>query len=357
MMNKKQSIRATREDGLSLIELMIAMTLGLILIGGVIGIYLSSKSSYRLSEGLSQVQENGRFASRFIVNDVRMAGYMGCNAKPIAKQNVLKIAGGDPVTLYHFDFFHDSAVEGFDDINSTPGKLGVLAHEPIHGSDILTVRTTVGDGVHVTNPTPAKAYAVEVNSIKGFDAGDIAVISDCGSTGIFEVTDAFNEAGNAYLQYSPGSGPLPGNSAGETLARRQRGANVIRIATVNYFVAPRDATDDDCAKGTCSLWRTIGNTEEELVPGVENMQVKYGVDTDGNLVPDKYVSANDVADWNNVVSVRIALLVASSGSSVDRRPAAIPSYELLGETVHAPARDMKLRHVFVNTISIRNRSL
>jgi len=65
----------TRQQGLSLIELMVALTIGLILMLGVGQIFLSNKASYNIQNGLGQLQENARFALNIMSQDIGMAGY------------------------------------------------------------------------------------------------------------------------------------------------------------------------------------------------------------------------------------------------------------------------------------------
>lgn len=72
-----------RQMGLSLIELMVAMLISLILLGGVLQVFLSSKDMYRTNTAVARVQEAGRFATEFIAFDVRQAGYKGeCLSEP-----------------------------------------------------------------------------------------------------------------------------------------------------------------------------------------------------------------------------------------------------------------------------------
>ena len=80
------------QKGLTLIELMIAMLLGVFLIGGILQIFISTKQSYRMQENLSRLQENGRFAMDFIARDMRMTGYWGC-LNPSAPD--VDVAGAD----------------------------------------------------------------------------------------------------------------------------------------------------------------------------------------------------------------------------------------------------------------------
>ncbi|ARU27615.1 hypothetical protein CBR65_09340 [Cellvibrio sp. PSBB006] len=70
-----------KQAGLSLIELMIAITLGLILMAGVIQVFLSSRVTFATQQAMSRVQETGRLAVEFMARDIRMAGYMGCTSR------------------------------------------------------------------------------------------------------------------------------------------------------------------------------------------------------------------------------------------------------------------------------------
>lgn len=68
----------TRAAGLSLIEMMIALVIGLVLLLGVIQVFSASRTAFQLSEGASRAQENARFALDFLARDIRMAGHFGC---------------------------------------------------------------------------------------------------------------------------------------------------------------------------------------------------------------------------------------------------------------------------------------
>jgi type IV pilus assembly protein PilW len=76
-----EHVSCARQRGLSLIELMIAITLGLVLMTGVIQVFLSSKNVFSTQQAVSRIQETGRLAIEFISRDTRMAGYMGCGSR------------------------------------------------------------------------------------------------------------------------------------------------------------------------------------------------------------------------------------------------------------------------------------
>ncbi len=83
-----------RQAGLSLIELMIAMVIGLVLILGLVQVFGASRQAYQLSQGIARNQENGRFAVDFLSRDLRMAGHTGCvNDQQLLTAN----AAGNPI--------------------------------------------------------------------------------------------------------------------------------------------------------------------------------------------------------------------------------------------------------------------
>ena len=66
------------QSGISLVELLIGLVLGLFLTGGAVQTFMVTKTSYRFSDSLARVQENGRFALELISRDLRMTGFFGC---------------------------------------------------------------------------------------------------------------------------------------------------------------------------------------------------------------------------------------------------------------------------------------
>jgi hypothetical protein len=127
------------------------------------------------------------------------------------------------------------------------------------------------------------------------------------------------------------------------------GALVAPLTTTVYYIGV--GSDGDAA-----LWRLeqVGGpafaAPEELVPDVENMQVLYGIDPAGTQTATAYVTADQVGT-TNVVSVRVALLVASPPGS--RPLPGLPPFNLLGAQVTAPANN-RLRRVFYATFNLRN---
>jgi len=107
--------------------------------------------------------------------------------------------------------------------------------------------------------------------------------------------------------------------------------------------------------GQPALRRTSFNTgaavDEELVNGIEDMQLLYGVDTDGDRTADNYVNATAVTNWNRVVSVQVNLLATSLATNVIDQPQVLPApWDAM-----ADPGDNRIRRVFTTTVGIRNR--
>ena len=105
---------------------------------------------------------------------------------------------------------------------------------------------------------------------------------------------------------------------------------------------------------------------QEIAEGVENMQVLYGEDLNGDFTPDRYVTADAVANPRAVVSVRISLLVRTV-DNLPLRPDDTNTYTLLGSTATATqtiidpeegnANDQRFRRVFGTTVFLRNKAV
>jgi type IV pilus assembly protein PilW len=346
-----------RESGLSLVELMIAMVVGLVLMAGVIEIFLGSKASYRLNEGLSEVQENGRFAMEFIRKDVRMAGYSGCANNVL---NVLKHSSND----YAYDFTH--GIQGFDarDTGWNPPldtSLRKLTHPPIKHTDVLTVRTVLAGSTNTSEDMDDPRDKLHIYPLDPtpFHEGDIVMVSDCSGAAIFQITD--DDDRKEIEHDNDDDDNEPENVTDSLGIAFGAGAQVQRVATISYFIASRD-NSKNCEQSPCGLWQKVGGDhEQELVDGVDDMQVLYGVDSDSDNVPNRYVRADrvDQADaWAAVVSVRLALLVASDkNAATPLKAGQSPQSETLLDTTYTPAKDdLRLHHVFTDTIAIRNRA-
>ncbi len=338
----RSSIRAR---GFSLVEIMVALAVSMLLLAGVIAIFGSSRASYETTDKLSRIQENGRFAIDQIVRDIRAAGYVGCARAPTYLSSSLNVAA-----TAQWDFL-DGPVRGFQSIGEdtwTPGLTNVNVTQPSSGSDVLLLRVPRRDAepLRLTADMASGSDSISVpNVTSGLRAGDIALVYSCEAQSYFQVTSF---AGGT-IEHTDDSGLSPGNVTGDIQYAFRKNAEVVPVHTVLYYL--RASTADAT---TTSLWRRTGlNSAEELVEGVERMELEFGLDTNGDTVVDDYVTADAVGtNWGNVYSVSVALLVRSPeqyGTDLDKR-----TYRLLSVDVDAP-NDRYMREVFSATANLRNR--
>lgn len=349
------------QKGLSLIELMVAMAIGLFLLLGVSKIFLDSKRTYSFQQSLARIQENGRMAQEFMGRDIRMAGYTGCASGDYSSiTNTLN----NP-TAINYDF--SRGVSGYDVGTSVPTDLSALSPAPLINTDVLILKGPVGDGVNVVgnkgsdanievkviNPESG-ACANGSERISGICVGDILMVADCTKARVFQATNTQVSGSPQTLKIVHSATGTPGNA---TASWGGNGANafpeaifdtaaeIIKMNTVYYYIATG-------ASGQPALWQAIvPGAAQEILEGVENLQLIYGRDTNSDLVPDRYEDATAITTanaWDKVGAIRIQLLMRSVEANVT--DAAQP-YSFNGADV--TPTDKRLRHVFVSTIGVR----
>lgn len=340
------------QAGVGLVEIMIALVIGLVLTAGVSQIYLSSKQTYRLQDSQSRLQENSRYALELLTKDIRMAGYAGCANITSITPNVIADEDGDNVA--DVTFSSTTAVFGYDYGTSSwnpslPSALSGLSNPPLAGTDVITVQLSQGCGAHLTGNMDAVNANIQImapNSC-GIDAGDTLLISDCVAADVFRASNSSESGGKETIAHAENV-----NIDVNLSKAYQQDAEIFNFVSRTYYVA-------NGAGGQPALWQ-MDNTDGtvlELVEGVENMQILYGEDTDADRVPNQYLPVNSVSNLANVVAVRLSLLMRTLDNNIVQA-AQTYSYDTdndgSGESV--TAADRRLRRVFTTTINLRNRS-
>jgi type IV pilus assembly protein PilW len=368
--------------GFSIVELMVAVTLALVVTSAVMAAFLGSRSSFMSTSGMAAVSDNGRFALDFLQTAVRNAGYMACNTTQ--RQISLLNVGGSAI-YYNFG----QPLGGYEATNtvSNPFTLAAapssataapvtpdasladwlastgpawggggldpaLANLVIKNSDVLVVNSTLRSSqppAVITNITTGASNFTVQNSYN-LTSGQLAVISDCAKSVVFHIGVATPNTANTTVSFTTGG---PGNnSAASFPVSFEVGSQVTPVDTTVYFLG--QGADGDAALFSYDMNATTAFVAPatELVPDIENMQVLYGIDTTGTQTVSEYVPAQQVVDFNTVMSVKIAVLAASQPGAVPK-PGANQTYQLLGNTVTVPA-DTRSRQVFEITVSTRN---
>jgi type IV pilus assembly protein PilW len=337
-----------RQRGVGLIEILISITLGLLILVALLKSYDDSKATFRVQDSVSRLQENARYALHFISRDLRMAGYRGC-VRDSTVASIKNTLNTPLAFLYDFE----KAVQGFEgntDGTWTPG-LDASITSVTAGTDVLVVRGALDNGAIIRQEMPNTSADLKVTDNLNpppVADGDIVMISDCLGSAVFQITNYTVSNGNV-VHNTGDNDPLPGNATKDLGRRYPIGSQLYKIATTSYFIR-----ESGSGSGP-ALWRKLGaGNAQELIEGVQNMQVQYGLDTDGDMMPNSYVNAAASPNFKNVVSVRIAFLFRSletASSDKDNR-----SFTLLDRNV-GPFNDGRLYQVFTTTITLRNKAL
>ncbi len=354
-----------RVAGLSIVELMVALTIGLILLLALTRLFVASRSTYTLEEGLARVQESGRFAMEFLTQDIRMAGYVGCSANLSGSQVNNMVESPED-----YQTFNSNGISGYK-YTCTSSCTGALTEwdpdlpsdyfpsgsdniQPITGSDVVIIQRADTLSTHLTgNSTPSNSNIQIINTTDLADeiaAGDILMVSDCKAADIFKATGVSSGSGKITVAHSQGGG-----NTGNFLAHEYgNDAEIMKLISRAYFIGRRGNTGSNPS----SLYRrelgaSASLETQELVEGVGVMRFAYGEDTDstGDKVPDIYRNPSSVSNWRKVVSVRIGLLVATT-SNVEQNPDT-RTYDLAGNTA-GPYNDNVRRRAFNATVQLRN---
>jgi len=366
------SLNGRHDAGFSIVEMMVAVVIGLFLLGGAVSMLVTSKRTYAIQEDLARIQENARFATEFMARDLRMAGYFGCAHNLGELFNHVNFVNAGEL----FDI--SIPVEGYEQdtaawlpsANNTVGNI-------LPGTDGITVRYMQPSDITVTNPMPQPSAVLQITTDNELEQGDIVAVSDCESADVFQISGPADDqpSTTGQLVHNTGAATAPGNhnnnftgcpgAASNCLSKvYDTDARIMQLAAYRYYVGDDGNGNPALFRATLELdpaTKTIAETPVQLIDGVENLQILWGVDTTGDRVPDEFIDANDNTggvdltnpdDWTNVVAARIALLLRSVDEvapNVDRRADYVVGNETLG-----PFNDRRRRRVFTTTVFMRN---
>lgn len=313
-------MRRAKMQGLTLVELMVAMVLGLVVIGGAVSLTFANRQSYRTNEGLSQLQESARTAFELVSRDLRQGGVSGCdNVGRIA--NVLRTTTPE----WWIEWF---GIRGHDDGSDTSAaSFGTALGERVNGTDALQLQGIQGIAWSLEAHDVA-SYAMDINAAAtDIAAGDVMIVCDFDHATIFQVTgyDAVNvRLTHEYNLGTPGNCsrglhfPTDCSSMAGNAYPFPRNAQLGRFFATDWYIGQNLRTDE----GGRSLFRRRltngGNViTEEVVAGVTDMQVTYRRGSATTFTAPGVWSA---ADWADVNAVRIDLTVETADTRVSTEP-------------------------------------
>ncbi len=349
------------QNGYTLVELLVAMAIGLVLIGGVITAYLVQTQVYKVTNSQAAIQNAENAIAVLVLPVIKSSGFLGCSTTDQPTTNTLN--GGAPPPLGAATT--PGMVFGYDASGTAGGGALTLATRnpandasladwsPSLDASLTSLVQIGGDVLTLFGPTPnsqpiavtsiaSGSNALTTNGTSTLSAGQLAAVSDCSKSTIFSATGV------------AGSNVTHAVSAGTT----GNATAAFSVLYINPQLVPLQQTAFYVGQGLggqSALMRAnyTGGAwvPTPLVPGVQNMQALYGTGSGGVIT--QYVPASAVSNWLSVYSVRLAFLIeGQAGSGGPNNPTA---FDLLGTTVSV-TQDGRLRRVYGVTVDLRNQS-
>ncbi len=339
------------QSGMTLIELMVSITIGLFLVAGLATLIASQSGARAEIDKSGRMIENGRYAIQTIAADVQMAGFWGeqstlpaapatlpnpCSSTLAGAQNILEA--------------YPLHVQGYNDLATLPANLAACIFNFKPETDILVVRRADVDEIvpaaaiagqtYMQTGLTSGGYAFETRMATGNDASFTLLKKDLVTLGALRKV-------LVHIYYiSQCSEPVSGNCAGA-----DGGTPLPTLKRVDLTVA-----------GGAPAMTTVS-----LAEGIENMQIEYGSDTDNDGAPNGDYGNGDfvngtaapaaamtVADWPNVMSLNIHLLARTADASVGYQDT--KTYKLGSNPATTATNDRFKRHVFSQTVQFVNPS-
>lgn len=277
-------------SGFSLIELLIASSLGLFLMAGVAAVYFAELRDFNFQQALSQIQDNQRIATYFLTTDIRMAGFIGCarlsEAKVFNTIDTVYFSANSKIFAYHHGkttaTYSNSAIE-------------TLLQKSVENSDMLVVQFTDPE----TLSAHVKGDEIDFTGNSRFKAGDIFSLSNCNQVDLFQA----KEAGSYSI--------IPAVSV-----KMDDFDPLTQLSLFHSYVFYIAETGRKNLAGNLiyALYRRDLNgpatQQSELLEGVRSMHVYFAVrnSSQNNI---EYFTGDQVQDWENVIGVKIVLLMQS----------------------------------------------
>jgi type IV pilus assembly protein PilW len=369
------------QGGFSLVELMIASTLGLLILSTMITVFVSTSQTRNEVDKSSRQIENGRFAIEMLREDIQLAAFYG----DYLPTSTITWTTPDPCALIlnNMGFTAGNVpvgIQGYPDTTATTGvepsclghdNSGTFVADRKAGTDILVVRRVSTRMVKIDNDENGTADT-NVTNEEGTTGVTLASLggayyfqaSNCSDTPV-EASYVMAKTPASFVLHGVKPAGTPASCMNGGIAPiRQYVVRIFYIATCNNCSGSGDGIPTlkmvELTRGatTCAADATAAcgsMTVSSIAEGIENMQLEYGIDSDADGIPNSYSTAPATADWQNVIAVKIYLLARNTeitGDYVDSKTYSLASD---GTTLTgSPFNDQYKRHVYAATVRAIN---
>ena len=303
----------SKSRGFSLIELMVGIALGLLVVAGVGTIFANNYRTRSETEKTNLQIENGRYATQLLTDEMRMAGYYG-ELDPTSVTTPAALP--DPCDTASLISSVALPVQGVDNAAAAPSCISDLKT----GTDIFVDR---------------RASSC-VQGVSGCASGSY----------VYFQTSLCSTSAGQYL--------ISASTTGLILTAKDCAtkADIRSYRTNIYFIANNNQAGDGIPTLKVAELGAAGFTITPLVAGIDQLQVEYGIDTNGDSIPDVYMSdPGTPANWRNVVTARLYILARNTQPSPGFSDTHV--YTAGGNT-YGPYNDGYKRHLYTSLVRFNN---
>lgn len=290
----KTSLR--RISGVTLVEMMVALALGLLIVAAAVALFVSTRQVSRTTDNMSRLQEGARFAFELMSREFREAGSTPCGS---GHNETAQGPGWISVANMLADktpwWANWTPILGYEGATAFPGAdFGATAGARIAGTDAFELRSTQGAIEAIVEPGGAGGAVKLKAAAKQHDmqVGDIGVACDYQKGRVFKVESADAAALNM-------------GSIGMDEMREK--SMIARLHASAWYIGQTGRA----ASGGRALFRTGPTGAQEMIDGVQDMQIAYF-----NGATGQYEDAAAIADWAAVSAARITLTIQGPESNV-----------------------------------------
>ena len=354
------------QQGVNLIELMVSMTLGIIMLAGVLQVMVNNKQDFLVRDAVGSLDETGQYMMEMMASDLRNVGFSGCNSTNngvyenlVSGYSDLDIKEGLVATdgnssgstpSFNLSTWHNISTYALgSDSYKGARQSDLLKMWTIvpHGMDVVAINTVTGSNVKPTvGISDETMTAFEMAKSSSIDS--LMLLSDCEKSYVVEVVGLRRTSSGGLII-------LDSSIDQAKISALTPPIEAFFLKGVAYYVGKLSSKNSNPPTLYMATLGSNGRvkTKQPLVEGVANIQFLFGESTSASIPSvNRYVSADQVNNWSRVASVRISMLLETLNNGVVPGTG-IFNFYYAGRTYASP--DRKLRKEVVSTITLRNR--
>lgn len=376
-----------RESGAMMVELMTSMLIGSLMLSGALTVMLSSSSTYKTKNALADMDERGRMALELIAQDIRRSGYKGCGNNQT--QQIVRTFTPDINSTTDSESWvapeygirgweysgtglnanldlYNLKETGFSSsawLSSSTKDKGFVSAMLRH-SDVIELWPVQPAYMDITSATSSQldvSYTTPgFTSLVSTNPNQLLLVSDC-TRNLLVMTDGFSigSDGSGYVDIDMNRN----NASADQLSNVNNGQAVMLTGVLYYLRIPTGGyrTRPGLYRKEIEIKTDNANTNnfnhgnaQEIIPNILSLQFLYGEAESDYISATRYVTADQVGDWKNVVSVRIYLLLETQDANASPDQF---DFTFHGRT-YSPenSADKRIRREYTKTVSLRNRT-